>query len=239
MTRPDHKRAAFALLAAGSLASLMFAGAVAAQEASPGGARGLFDARYCEILTAQRRMLKVEVTVYNTIGLSDCPQVAWDAIDAAALASDLGVTAVVKNGPRYWTIDGIVGRGSSVASTPTSFGELAMTQRATFERQILGGMDEQAYVPQEIARDTIFIFAAGKPVFELTDPEGQVYMMQSYAQIVDPALTLADLADLGNRLALPKGWSFSTRTLDAEFRLEANGVATVVRDELQNTYQRR
>ena len=55
----------------------------------------------------------------------------------------------------------------------------------------------------------------------------------------DPSQTLADLAGLGSRLSLPKGWTFSTRTLDADYLLEANGVAVVVRDELQNTYQRR
>lgn len=114
-----------------------------------------------------------------------------------------------------------------------------MTQRATLERKLLGGMEEQTYVPQEVDRDTVFVFAAGKPVFELTDPDGNVYMMQSYAQIVDPSLTLADLPGLGTRLSLPEGWSFSTRTLDAGYRLEADGVAYVVRDELQNTYQRR
>lgn len=239
MNRPDLKRASVALLAIGPLVALLAASTAAAEDATPGGASGIFDDRYCEFLTVERRALKLHVTVYNTIGLSDCPQAAWDAIDADALAHSLGVNAVIKNGPRHWTIDGIAGRGSSVANAPTSFGDLLMTQRATLERKLLGGMEEQTYVPQEVDRDTVFVFAAGKPVFELTDPDGNVYMMQSYAQIVDPSLTLADLAGLGNRLSLPEGWSFSTRTLDAEYRLEADGVAYVVRDELQNTYQRR
>lgn len=239
MNRPELKHAAIALLAVGPLVALLAAGTAAAQDATPGGASGIFDDRYCEILTVERRALKLHVTVYNTIGLNDCPAAAWDAIDADALARTLGVTAVIKNGPRHWTIDGIVGRGSSTANAPTAFGDVPMTQRATLERKLLGGMEDQNYTPQEVERDTMFVFAAGKPVFELTDPDGNVYMMQSYAQIVDPTLTLADLAGLGNRLALPADWSFSTRTLDAEYRLEADGVAYVVRDELQNTYQRR
>ena len=222
------------------LAGLVFAPAIAnANDVSTGGTSGIFDDRYCEILTVERQMLALRVTVYNTIGLNDCPQEGWDAIDAAALAKTLNVTAVIKNGPRHWTIDGIVGRGSSIAGTPTTFSTLEMTQRATLERKLLGGLNEDNYAPQEVARDTAFIFAAGKPVFELTDPAGNVYMMQSCAQIVDPSLTLSDLADLGSRLTLPQGWAFSTRLLDADYRLEADGVAVVVRDELQNTYQRR
>lgn len=228
------------LARAALLVGLLAAPAAAqANEVSAGGAQGIFDDRYCEILTAERQMLSIKVTVYNTIGLNDCPAEAWTALDADALKRTLGVTAVIKNGPRHWTIDGIEGRGQSVASAPTAFGGIEMTQRATFERKLLGGMTEQSYAPQEIDRDTVFVFAAGKPVFELTDPQGQVYMMQSYAQIVDPQLSLADLPELGQRLALPKGWHYSTRILDADYRLEAKGVAVVVRDELQNTYQRR
>lgn len=219
------------------LGTLLLAPAATAQE--PGGISGIFDDRYCEILTVERQMLALKVTVFNTIGLNDCPAEAWDALDADALARELKVTAAIKNGPRHWTIDGIEGRGASIASEPTLFGDVAMTQRATLERRLLGGMTEEAYAPQEVARDTVFVFAAGKPVFELTDPQGQVYMMQSYAQMVDPALSLAELPELGSRLSLPEGWRYSTRVLDADYRLEANGLAVVVRDELQNTYQRR
>lgn len=222
------------------LAGLALAPAVAhANDVSTGGASGIFDDRYCEILTVERQMLALKVTVYNTIGLNDCPAEAWNALDADALKSALGVTAVLKNGPRHWTIDGIEGRGESIGSAPTMFGTIAMTQRATLERKLFGGMTEQSYAPQEVDRDTVFVFAAGKPVFELTDPEGHVYMMQSYAQMVDPKLSLADLPELGKRLTLPEGWRYSTRILDADYRLEAKGVAIVVRDELQNTYQRR
>lgn len=234
--RPLPAKPVAAALFAGLFLTSPMAGA---QEAVPGGTSGIFDDRYCEILTVERQMLALKVTVFNTIGLNDCPAEAWNALDAEALARELKVTAAIKNGPRHWTIDGIEGRGVSIASAPTLFGDVAMTQRATFERKLLGGMSEESYAPQEIERDTVFVFAAGKPVFELTDPEGHVYMMQSYAQMVDPALTLADLPDLGKRLALPQGWSYSTRVLDADYRLEADGVAIVVRDELQNTYQRR
>lgn len=109
MNCPDLKRASVALLAIGPLVALLAASTAAAEDATPGGASGIFDDRYCEILTVERRALKLHVTVYNTIGLSDCPQAAWDAIDADALAHSLGVNAVIKNGPRHWTIDGIAG----------------------------------------------------------------------------------------------------------------------------------
>jgi hypothetical protein len=219
-------------LVAGSLATPAIA-------QSDKGVSGIYGDRYCEIITARKKMLKVTLTVYNTIVLCDCPDEAWKAIDAQALAKELGVTRVNKNGPRYWTIDGIVGRGVSTNGERATFGGIAMDERATLEMSLSAALDRKKYSPVEVKRDTIFVFKAGNPVFELTDPDGQVYMMQSYAQIVDPTLSLADLPGLASRLKLPKGWTFSTRTLDKEYRLEADGLAFVLQDELENSYQRR
>lgn len=66
-------------------------------------------------------------------------------------------------------------------------------------------------------------------------------MMQSYSQIVDPNLSYDQLAELGSRLQLPEGWTFSTRVLDEAFSLtteSTGGVAYVINDELLNSYQR-
>ena len=56
---------------------------------------------------------------------------------------------------------------------------------------------------------------------------------------MDPKLTADDLPKLGARLKLPKGWSFRTRTLEADYALKADGVAYVINDSLYNSYQRR
>jgi hypothetical protein len=61
--------------------------------------------------------------------------------------------------------------------------------------------------------------------------------MQSYAEIVDPGLRMADLANLGSRLKLPRGWTFRTRVLSNPLTVTATGEARVVQDELENTYQ--
>jgi hypothetical protein len=63
--------------------------------------------------------------------------------------------------------------------------------------------------------------------------------MQTFAEIVDKDLTMDDLAGLGERLKLPRGWTYGTRVLDAEMQLTAKGEAYLIQDELQNSYQRR
>jgi hypothetical protein len=61
--------------------------------------------------------------------------------------------------------------------------------------------------------------------------------MQAYCIGVDPSLTQDALASLGDRLALPEGWTYRTRVLDAELVVDtSNALATVIQDELENTY---
>lgn len=65
-------------------------------------------------------------------------------------------------------------------------------------------------------------------------------MTQSYSQIVDPGLTEADLASLGQRLEPPDGWLFRTRVLGEDLTIDTRGAdAQVLADQLQNSYCRR
>jgi len=62
-------------------------------------------------------------------------------------------------------------------------------------------------------------------------------VMQSYSEMVDPSLRMADLQNLGSRLKLPAGWKFPTRILSESLRVVATGEARIVQDDLENTYQ--
>ena len=42
-------------------------------------------ARYGEVLLVTGRLNRVEATVYNTLGLNDCPDDLWRALDAEAI----------------------------------------------------------------------------------------------------------------------------------------------------------
>lgn len=50
---------------------------------------------------------------------------------------------------------------------------------------------------------------------------------------------MESLTDLGARLTLPTGWRYRSRVLTEDVRIVAEGgMATVVQDDLGNTYQR-
>jgi hypothetical protein len=198
---------------------------------------GLRDVRYCEVLLLTQPAADFVAEVWNTIGYSDCPQADWEALDAAAIASENGAVAAVLNGPRYWTLDQIVSTIRDEAPTRT-FGSIEMFRAATTD---LGPTipDQSPFVERVIARDTIFRFRAGSQVYELTSPEGKRYVMQSYSQKLDPTQTIDTLAGLGSVLQLPAGWTFTSEVLAADLAVLSDdaGLATVIQDEFQNTYQ--
>lgn len=193
--------------------------------------------RYCEVLLGHIQGALIQIDVYNTYGLNDCPDDAWKAIDGPTIKADTNADVVLLNGPRYWTMDRFEA-SKLVDPTIATFGGIEMRLAGTLELQIadvMGG--ETAYVPRTVARTTSWVYEAGKPVYELTDPAGHIYDMQSYSTQQVPQ-TEASLADLAQQLTLPAGWSFKSRILDADLTVTAvDGLATVVQDDRANTYQ--
>lgn len=61
--------------------------------------------------------------------------------------------------------------------------------------------------------------------------------MQARCVGVDPEMSEEALVTLGDRLALPEGWSYRPRTLDEELVVDTSDhLASVVQDEFENTY---
>ena len=191
------------------------------------------DARYCEFLVLTGEVPSAKVKVFNTIGLNECPQHKWDSIDAAELAQELGAKAVIKNGPRNFLMDAATGDPGPVKS----FDGLKMRKVATIAIHSNEELVSQVYAERTITRDNTWTWKEGRRVFELLAPDGSDYVMQSYSQIVDPDLSIGQLKNLGKRLELPQGWEYRSRVLKKDLTLKARGSATIVQDDLTNTYQ--
>jgi hypothetical protein len=219
------------LVAVGALAAVLIAALPAAGAAVT--QRHMHDARYCELFELERLPPDGIARIWNTIGHSACPQAAWDAIDTTALAQQRGAALIVRNGPRHFLMDSARAQVGGVQT----LGGLAMTEVATLPLPTTDDLAQAPYVDRTVQRDNTWTWNRGRTVFELVAPGGDVYVMQSYAQIKDPDLTLAQLPALGGRLALPPGWSYRTRVLKRSLTLGADGRATILQDELQNTYQ--
>ncbi|WP_163723188.1 hypothetical protein [Mycolicibacterium psychrotolerans] len=189
--------------------------------------------RYGEVLLVSAGPDGPQATVYNTYPLNDCRPELWSRLDAEALAKEHGALTALLNGPRYWLMDAIekdMGDDREIAT----FGGLQMYRQAVVT---LSSMNPPPYVPNTVARNAVFVFDAGRPVFELVDPDGAHWVMQTWSQIVDPALGYDDLPHLAARLTLPDGWSYRTRTLEDPLRVDTSSqAAQVLQDDLTNSY---
>ncbi len=206
---------------------------VAAAYATTIAGGGLHNARYCEVIELRGHLPDATATVWNTIGLNKCPPSKWNSLAAGPLAQQLGATLVVLNGPRHFLMDS----ASAVAGPVRAFDGLRAREVAKIPIHSVADLVQTPYQNRNIARTNRWTWNRGRTVFELVAPGGHTYVMQSYSQIVDPKLTLAQLPSLGRRLHLPKGWRYQTRRLRCRLVLRAKGKATVTQDELQDTYQ--
>lgn len=214
------------------VAALALAGAPATHDTTE-----LRGTRYCEVLAGGLSGLHVALDVYNTIGLNDCPDAAWARLDVARIKAQLGAREVKLNGPRCWTLDAFVG-SKLLDATAVEIDGLPMRKAGRLELPVSDALSAgKPYVRHTVRRDTIELFRGGKPVFELIDAGGSVYVMQSYS-LQKVQQDLDSLATLGARLHLPAGWRFRTRTPAADLRVRTvDGHATVVQDDFENTYQ--
>ena len=193
----------------------------------------VFGKRYGEVLLVRVGQSGPEATVYNSFPLNDCPAALWDVLDAQAIATDNGAMAALLNGPRYWLMSHIEKRAGEPQPTK-DFGGIEMILQATVA---LSSNNPAPYSVNKVDRRASFTFDAGRPVFELIDPDGQRWVMQTYSQLVDKSLGLDDLHGLASRLTLPDGWRYETRTLTSPLVVDTTGrVAHVLQDDLTNSY---
>lgn len=129
----------------------------------------VFGKRYGEVLLVRAGESGPEATVYNTFPLSDCPAELGDWLDAQAIASENGATAALLNGPRYWLMSSI-GKQDREAQQRKTFSGIEMIRQATVK---VSSTNPVPYDVNRVDCKAIFVFDAGREIYELVDPEGR------------------------------------------------------------------
>jgi haloalkane dehalogenase len=219
-----------------ALALLFSAGADGQSTAATSGMTektNLRNVRYCEILVAKRHGTSATASVYNTLGLNDCPAEKWNALNPDKLKKELNATAVIMNGPRYFIMDrnAILNPGGVA-----NFDGLDLRLLAQLE--IKERQKRAPYTENTVDRQNQYVYERNKNVYQLVSQSGQVYIMQSYSQEIDKTLNEDGLQNLASRLKLPKGWQYRVRRVDDDLVVRnAAGKAHVIQDDFRNSYQ--
>ena len=191
--------------------------------------------RYGEVVLVLAKDDTITAEVFGTQMLNDCPAELWDTLDADEIKADEGALFVKLNGPRHWCLDGLGTKAAVVDPVLKDFNGLTMRRLATID--LSAGMGSVPYEEKFVNRGAVFFFDAGAKVWELVNPDGKAYVMQALCIGVDPTISLDTLDSLGDKLALPQGWTYRSRILDEELVVDTTDHdATVIQDEFENTY---
>jgi hypothetical protein len=97
-----------------------------------------------------------------------------------------------------------------------------------------GSEPYKVFMPKKTQK---MVYTKGKPVYELVDSEGNVYVMQAHEE----QFPVESLPKLGERLKKPpKGWQYRTRDLTEDLILDLGPSQTIyaVGDEFHQYYTR-
>ena len=199
-------------------------------------------ARYGEIIVVTRSWCSLTAHIYSTIGLNDCPESLWNALNRQEIKKENQALSVQLNGPCYSLID-----SSTVVTSNeiNSFGDLQARLLGDLSIPLSSltqsGKNQDGLNPyQEYGVNLTItnLFKKENIIHELISPNDVHYVMQSYSQAVEPQLTEADLSTLESHLTLPDGWRYESYHLDEDFVISSSDMAYILEDSLQNTYLR-
>jgi hypothetical protein len=234
--------------------SAALAGSAYPISSGPTPVSNLYNFQYCEVLIDVPGSTQGK-PVFNTTGYDDCSN--FSTLTGAAIVkayNDIytdgnpyglpygtdGAKGILQDWPRNWVYDSasemiVPGTTSylvlDVPNVPddTTFGFVA------FNTNITG----DPYIASDVQRNATWTYNSGNLIYQLTDPTGNLYVMQSYARFIDPDLNIEDLqnaAYMTSVLDLPSGWSYSVAQLTQEFQNISMGNAFLIQDALGNSY---
>ena len=183
------------------------------------------DYQYCELVFNYG---ETGNDIYSTSPLAPANLDWWNKLDVEKLAKEFGAKSVYKNGPQWWSMDEV----GVMASEPVDVAGVKMNFGAHLPPGTLNIPKYKVFNP---AKYQYLVWKAGKPVYELVDADGLVYVLQGHKIPTD------QLATLGKRFKeLPKGWQYRVQTLDKDLIMDLTPKEPIpsVSDEFDQIYIR-
>ena len=191
--------------------------------------------RYCELMTVNMTGFTINVDIYNTFAMNDCPEEEWSHIHAEKISDKMGFKKVVKRGPYFWTVDSIKS-GQQIKRNVVKFNDLEMVRTTSLEVSITDRPSKpKPYEVKKIERNLAIKFNAQNKIYKLIDSEGHQYLMISYSN-EKKMQSLDTLSNLASELNLPKGWKYEAKITDKILNINHKDSISVVQDEFGNKY---
>lgn len=183
------------------------------------------DYRYCELVIQYG---DIGSDIYSTSPLKECSVEWWNNLDLEAVSKELGAQAAIKNGPQSWSMDEV----GVMASEPVTIAGVEMIFGAHLPAGTMAMPHYKVFNP---AKYQNLRWKAGKPTYQLVDPDGHIYVLQGYK------VKKEDLNRLGSKLdSLPTGWKFQVVNLKEDLVMNLTPAHAIpsVQDEFDQIYIR-
>lgn len=166
--------------------------------------------------------------IYTTSHLAPCDVDWWDSLDLNAVAEERGAEKAIKNGPQWWSMDEV----AQMEAEPVKVAGVDMAFGAHLPPGTMSTPHYQVFNPAKYQNLT---WEAGKPSYQLVDPEGHVYVIQGHKIPVDELATLRDRME-----GLPEGWEYRVVELEEDLVMNLTPAEAIpsVQDEFDQIYIR-
>ena len=166
--------------------------------------------------------------IYSTSPLAEADLQWWEGLDLEQLAKESGAKSVHKNGPQWWSMDKV----GVMASEPVNVAGVDMVFGAHLPP---GTLKIPKYTVFSPAKFQNLVWESGKPVYQLVDADGHVYVLQGHKV---PSARLATLGKLFKDL--PKGWEYRVKVLGEGLTMKLTPKTPIpsVQDEFDQIYIR-
>jgi hypothetical protein len=199
--------------------------------------QGMRGCRFCEMgLITGTSPDSAIANIWNTTGACDPTPEQFDSLDADTIARENQALRAWLNPVRQWLFDRL---DVWEAGDDKTFGDLTGTWIGVVEAAtLMADTDQGSYHPAYAFSNNTFTYGKGSRVYLLDAPDGEVFIMQSFARHLNPTLSEGDLAHLYRWLDLPHRWGFRAEKLDQDMEVSSNPdhLAHVLRDDLHNVY---
>ena len=166
--------------------------------------------------------------IYSTSPVAPADLAWWEGLDLDALADEFGADSVYKNGPQWWSMDEV----GVMASEKVQVAGVEMVFGAHLPPGTLAIPNYTIFSPAKFQDLT---WKAGKPVYQLVDDAGHVYVLQGHKVPVERLATLDQ-----EMTSLPAGWQYRVQVLDKDLvmKLTPREPIPSVQDEFDQIYIR-
>src|SRR5215469_1976947 len=155
--------------------------------------------RFCEVglITGTGQDTAI-ANIWNTTSACDPTPELFDALDADAVAREHGALGVWLNPVRHSLFDRLdvwdVGDDRTFSGMPGTW--MSVAGAADITKATAQG----SYEPRYVYRNSTVTFNRGTEVYLLVEPDGEVFIMQSFSRHVEPTLSEDNLRHLAGRL---------------------------------------